>query len=1056
MAKIPGTNVASPIAPFTSDDQFPTHDAIYGKGGQREVATIAERDAIPSARLTEGCTCYVAATEKTYRWKSNAWVDDTPEIASDASDISYTPSGSSTQTTVAGALDSLNESVSGLESSVEDNAGDIADLQEGAVAVDVDTTTKVFAIKNINNVTVGSITLGTNATNGAAKLTFVAGSDSFVASLPNLAYDSSNQMLKMVKADGTQTNLIKLSNLQIKGVGSTLPCWDTTATPDPVSREAKVATGAPHWAIGDLFLLENSSTTPSTFNLCVCTNVVDDGTYYNYSWENIGSINTPSLDASLIDYDDTNTQFGDSTNNVQKAIEKLRTTDGIKVAGENKTLTEYVNDCFIPSVNYLGSIAGYDLIPSSGVGWSLGVINSTTGAILSDNRRCYTSVPIEGKMRKISIRFNSEDLYINGVYEYKSNEISSSNYVKVDVVNDGTLPQTFELTTANYVVICVAFKTDAYITNVAALVNNVIIEQSTVKVNLKGVNELQGAGEVEALNIGSWAVGKLDSNGANTASSLHLRSNWIPKTGIIELYAGDSLYIESVFIYNGTTMVSTVVYGQSLERCRYTVGSGLRSRVVIKRKDGGAITTDMGNLLSASVVQHNSRIFNVEEKAADVDVRLADVESKFAGSEPGEETAIPLKSGGAWINNPSPGHLEANEMYSYSDPYPVKPGDTIKVTVSCGSGAYGVWGSPINQYDIRSGQILVGNGTSPFIDEEVTIPQGVNYIFISSRNENFTTPFTPSATHTPMGNSWFDDKIEEVVRNSAATNPFKGLKLVTLGDSITQGQVMDGTAPEKPFPALVAEELGMELVNYGIGGSTIGTCTNYGGTFASLADFNAATKDTSKYYVVMTSNQTYADYRYNGSSWVTTTIAMRTPLVDRYDLMDADADIILVAGGTNDFQYNWAPIGEVSDTVKTTFRGALNNLCEGLITKYPQKCIVFMTPIKRCQTQQAAAANSDTTEHRGDEDGHPTIDSKNFNGNGITLKEYGDIIKEMCIRYSIPVIDMYAECTLNPQLSAQSSLFDSFKTHPYQAGHNLMARLIVGKLKSIFGMNTSV
>lgn len=83
MAKIPGTNVASPIAPFTTDDQFPTHDAIYGKGGQREVATIAERDAIPTARLTEGCTCYVAATEKTYRWKSNAWVDDTPQDGSD-------------------------------------------------------------------------------------------------------------------------------------------------------------------------------------------------------------------------------------------------------------------------------------------------------------------------------------------------------------------------------------------------------------------------------------------------------------------------------------------------------------------------------------------------------------------------------------------------------------------------------------------------------------------------------------------------------------------------------------------------------------------------------------------------------------------------------------------------------------------------------------------------------------------------------------------------------------------------------------------------------------
>lgn len=127
MAKIPGTNVASPIAPFTTDDQFPTHDAIYGKGGQREVATIAERDAIPLARLTEGCTCYVAATEKTYRWKSNAWVDDTPEFASDASDISYTPSGSSTPTNVAAALDG-KASTSALTDGLAGKQGTINDL----------------------------------------------------------------------------------------------------------------------------------------------------------------------------------------------------------------------------------------------------------------------------------------------------------------------------------------------------------------------------------------------------------------------------------------------------------------------------------------------------------------------------------------------------------------------------------------------------------------------------------------------------------------------------------------------------------------------------------------------------------------------------------------------------------------------------------------------------------------------------------------------------------------------------------------------------------------
>ena len=196
------------------------------------------------------------------------------------------------------------------------------------VHIDADDTNNVFAIKNINNETIGSITLGTNATNGAAELTFAAGSDSFTASLPNLAYDSSNQMLKMVEADGTQTNLIKMSNLQIKGVGSTLPYWDTTATP-AVSREANDATGAPHWAVGDLYLVEDSSTTPSTYNLHVCTSATDDGTYYVYTWENIGSINNVSLQADQVEFTPIS---GLSQTNVQDAIEALvrlinKTTD---------------------------------------------------------------------------------------------------------------------------------------------------------------------------------------------------------------------------------------------------------------------------------------------------------------------------------------------------------------------------------------------------------------------------------------------------------------------------------------------------------------------------------------------------------------------------------------------------------------------------------------------------------------------------------------------------------------------------------------------------------
>lgn len=75
MSNIAGTNVSSPIVPFTTDDQFPTHDAKYGKGGFRSVATTAERDAITTDRKEPGMFVYVVENEKLYVYKNNAWVE---------------------------------------------------------------------------------------------------------------------------------------------------------------------------------------------------------------------------------------------------------------------------------------------------------------------------------------------------------------------------------------------------------------------------------------------------------------------------------------------------------------------------------------------------------------------------------------------------------------------------------------------------------------------------------------------------------------------------------------------------------------------------------------------------------------------------------------------------------------------------------------------------------------------------------------------------------------------------------------------------------------------
>ena len=66
MAKIPGLNITAPVVPSQDTDTYPSHRAIYGYGGWREVATVADRDAIPSLRREAGMSVYVTSEKKLY------------------------------------------------------------------------------------------------------------------------------------------------------------------------------------------------------------------------------------------------------------------------------------------------------------------------------------------------------------------------------------------------------------------------------------------------------------------------------------------------------------------------------------------------------------------------------------------------------------------------------------------------------------------------------------------------------------------------------------------------------------------------------------------------------------------------------------------------------------------------------------------------------------------------------------------------------------------------------------------------------------------------------
>lgn len=69
--------------------------------------------------------------------------------------------------------------------------------------------------------------------------------------------------------------------------------------------------------------------------------------------------------------------------------------------------------------------------------------------------------------------------------------------------------------------------------------------------------------------------------------------------------------------------------------------------------------------------------------------------------------------------------------------------------------------------------------------------------------------------------------------------------------------------------------------------------------------------------------------------------------VGRYAQMDADADIVVVFGGTNDFGHGLAPFGQVGDTAPDTFCGACDTLYKGLKAMYPHAVLAVITPTPR-------------------------------------------------------------------------------------------------------------
>ncbi len=202
----------------------------------------------------------------------------------------------------------------------------------------------------------------------------------------------------------------------------------------------------------------------------------------------------------------------------------------------------------------------------------------------------------------------------------------------------------------------------------------------------------------------------------------------------------------------------------------------------------------------------------------------------------------------------------------------------------------------------------------------------------------------------------------------------EGLTFVFLGDSITEG--VGTTAPEKRYFELLKARWGLkEALGYGISGTRL------------------------------------AQQR----------TPSQNPSFDRFFASRigemAEADGVVVFGGTNDYGHGDAPIGEFSDRTPETFYGACHDLYTRLIEKYPGKPIVIMTPLHRVGEMEA----------------------RTVHGRQVTLKTYVDIIRQVAEYYSLPVCDLFKTSGLQPAVPAIQEGFVPDGLHPNDAGHEVIA-----------------
>lgn len=140
---------------------------------------------------------------------------------------------------------------------------------------------------------------------------------------------------------------------------------------------------------------------------------------------------------------------------------------------------------------------------------------------------------------------------------------------------------------------------------------------------------------------------------------------------------------------------------------------------------------------------------------------------------------------------------------------------------------------------------------------------------------------------------------------------------------------------------------------------------------------------------------------------------------ERRDL--GSAHIYSIFGGTNDYELN-VEMGTINDGDFSHFKYAFYKLVDYFINSGGQ-CFVI-TPLRR-------------------------LNDTNPNLKGYTLKDYVDAEIEICKMFGIPVLDLYNNCEINPNITTMRNSFMPDGLHPNKNGMRIVGNRISSFIKNM-------